>query len=73
MTHEGYHDSAIENVESRQTDELNIGASLIADIGYKFNFIASVQNNIPVSNARRNTKLLRSDEMEYVLLTFFRF
>lgn len=73
MTHEGYHDSAIENVVSRHTDELNVGASLIADLNYKFNFIASISNNIPVHNAKRNAKLLRSDEMEYVLLTFFRF
>lgn len=73
MTHEGYHDSAIENVESRHTDEINVGASLIADINHKFNLIASIQNNVPLHSPKREAKFLRSDEMEYVLLTFFRF
>lgn len=73
LTSEGYHNSEVENVDSRHNHELTLGTSFLFDVSHTANFILSIENTAPIHNARRNYKPLRDDEMSATLLSFIRF
>jgi hypothetical protein len=73
MTHQGYHGSEQNEIESRHTDELAVGLAGYLNISHRINFIASVEHESSVHNNRKGYKLGRREEVSYTLLTFFRF